>query len=508
MTLLEYSPQEVSRRNNVFTTVGYTSGKSHFRRLINHQLLNYDGKVLLNLLVDRIQAISAFLEQMMKRFVFVSIFSISLLYILFILNQPRVSATSSPSWIRMDGFDLNAVTYGGNIYVAVGAKGIIQTSNDGKTWVKRKTVLSADLAGVVWNGKRFVAVGDHGTIITSNDGQSWKKVTFGFRNSLKDIVWGLNRFVAVGDHGAIFVSMEGRVWRQAFSGTGAALNGVGVNDHLFIAVGAGATILTSSDGARWSPVEYPQKKEGWDYFLEKVKWLEQQFVIVGGVIGTKPSLPIMLKSSDAIQWEEKIYDTVGPELIGEGRFLNIAQDVTQYIAVGDQGRVYSIPDCSQCARLKTESEGDLRGILWDGKQFLIVGKGVILRSAPPAVELFVNGEFINLEAPPLLEKNDFLVPYPKFIAALGAAAVLDESAGRITITKANTSIVLKTSFSSASVNGVLRQIEVTPRVINNQVYIPVRPVAACFGYRVDWDAVGKQIIMESVFERFSGKDQK
>jgi hypothetical protein len=457
--------------------------------------------------VDWIRTKSVFLEQTMKKFVFVTIFFISLLYLLFIPNQSRVSATSSPSWIRMDGFDLNAVTYGNGIYVAVGANGIIQTSNDGKTWVKHQTVLSADLAGIVWNGRQFVAVGDHGTIITSNDGQSWRKVISGIKNSFNDIAWGLNRFVAVGDHGAIFVSMEGRVWHQAFSGTGAALNGVGVNDQLFVAVGAGATILTSPDGARWSPVEYPKRKEGWDYFLEKVKWLEQQFVIVGGVTGAKPSLPMMIKSSDGIQWEEKIYDTVGPELIGEGRFLNIARDATQYIAAGDQGRVYSIPDCSQCARLKTESEDDLRGILWDGKQFLIVGKGVILRSAPPAIELFVNGDFINLEAPPLLEKNDFLVPYPKLIAALGAVAVWDESAGTITITKANTSIVLKTGALGASVNGSSRQIEVTPRVINNQVFIPVRPVAACFGYRVDWDAAGKQIIVENVFARFSVKDQ-
>ena len=441
---------------------------------------------------------------MLKKLVFAMGYVILLIHLL-VFFQTEAWATNAPSWIRHDGYDLNAVAWGNGIYIAVGAKGAIVTSRDGNAWARQETGTSNSLYGVAWSGRRFAVVGERGTILASTDGSNWKKVLSASKISFRDIVWGMNRFVAVGDDGAIFTSPGGEVWQKATSGSFASLQGVGVNDRLFVAVGDNATILLSPDGVSWSQVEYPERKEGRRYFFEKVKWIDQQFVIVGSITGEGVTLPIKSISDDASGWFEKTYDTMGPKTVGEGRFFNIARDAIQYIAVGDRGRIYTIPDCAPCARLKTVSGYDLRGIASNGAQFIVVGKGGILTSALPEVELFINGEVINLEAPPRLEKDTFLVPYPNFLASLGVKAVFDERAGSLAISKENISMVLKIGKPEAIINGIVKQIESAPKVIGQKIFIPVRSVAERFGYRVDWDAEGRQINVFSVLERFYGK---
>ncbi len=70
--------------------------------------------------------------------------------------------------------DLNGVTYGNGLLVAVGKDGIILTSPDGVTWTRRASPTSNPLYDVAYGNGLFVAVGrdvgsygDYGTILTS-----------------------------------------------------------------------------------------------------------------------------------------------------------------------------------------------------------------------------------------------------------------------------------------------------------------------------------------------------
>jgi hypothetical protein len=93
---------------------------------------------------------------------------------------------------------LCSVTYGNNLYAAVGDSGVIITSPDGITWTKRTSGTIMNLTGVAYGNNQFVAVGTGGTIISSPDGITWTSNTSGVTTNLWGVTYGNNRFVAVG----------------------------------------------------------------------------------------------------------------------------------------------------------------------------------------------------------------------------------------------------------------------------------------------------------------------
>ena len=74
------------------------------------------------------------------------------------------------------------------------------------------------LEGVTFGGGRFVAVGDRGTVVHSTDGRSWQAADGTVTDEyLLGVAYGSGRFVAVGfrgEHGLIVHSTDGRSWQQ------------------------------------------------------------------------------------------------------------------------------------------------------------------------------------------------------------------------------------------------------------------------------------------------------
>jgi photosystem II stability/assembly factor-like uncharacterized protein len=90
------------------------------------------------------------------------------------------------------------VTYGNNIFVAVGDNGTILTSTDGVSWTRRTSPTTQGLYSVTYGNGLFVAVGNNGTILTSTDGVNWTQRTSGTSNDLYGVTYGNGIFVAVG----------------------------------------------------------------------------------------------------------------------------------------------------------------------------------------------------------------------------------------------------------------------------------------------------------------------
>lgn len=127
------------------------------------------------------------------------------------------------------------VTWGGDRFVAVGSNNLtfgappIAYSHDGKRWTEaRYSRVSSryddvSLNAVTWSGDLFIAVGGRsitdasgaragsGVILYSRDGNCWSEASVGNDTGLNGVTWGNGRFVAVGgDHGSqggvVFVS--------------------------------------------------------------------------------------------------------------------------------------------------------------------------------------------------------------------------------------------------------------------------------------------------------------
>jgi hypothetical protein len=153
---------------------------------------------------------------------------------------PRFSGTSA---------NLNLIAFGTNVYVAVGAGGLVLKSPDSAAWSNQISPTTNELRGVAFANGQFVAVGGSGTIITSPDGISWTAQTSGVTNRLNAIASSGVAFVAVGDSGTILYSTNAVNWQSIITGVPYNLNGiVGIN----IIVGDSGTVLTSSDGLGWT----------------------------------------------------------------------------------------------------------------------------------------------------------------------------------------------------------------------------------------------------------------
>ncbi len=70
------------------------------------------------------------------------------------------------------GNQLNGITYGRGVFVAVGSTGTILTSTDANEWIYHH-VEAPSLRAVSYGDGLFVAVGENGAILTSTNGNEW-----------------------------------------------------------------------------------------------------------------------------------------------------------------------------------------------------------------------------------------------------------------------------------------------------------------------------------------------
>jgi hypothetical protein len=261
---------------------------------------------------------------------------------------------------------LRGVTYGNGTFVAVGGSyydsGTILTSPDGVNWTARTSGTSAGLSGVTYGDGLFVAVGGGGTILTSPDGMTWTQRTSGRSNPLYGVAYGNGLFVAVGGRGAILTSPDGMTWTQQTSGTGDWLYAVTYGDGLFVAVGGDGAILTSPDGVTWTA-----RTSVTSYSLYSVTYGDGLFVAVGGD-------GAILTSPDGMTWTQQTSGTddwLYAVTYGDGLF----------VAVGSNGAILTSPDGVSWTAQTSGTSSNLDDVAYGNGLFVAVGwDGPILTS--------------------------------------------------------------------------------------------------------------------------------
>jgi hypothetical protein len=208
---------------------------------------------------------------------------------------------------------INAITYGGGKFVAVGNDGKMAYSSDGATWtaVTNSTFGTDDINAIIYANGKFVAGGDHGTIATSADGASWTSVTttafdyyvYGSSNPSKGdingIAWGgaagQEKFVAVAGGGAFGGNM-------AYSTDG--VNWTAIPDSILYIygntivwgggkfVGGGGSMAYSPNGIDWTKVV---DSTFGIYSINTIIYANGKFVAGG-------ELNKMATSSDGVTW--------------------------------------------------------------------------------------------------------------------------------------------------------------------------------------------------------------
>ena len=277
---------------------------------------------------------------------------------------------STASLITVGSARWQDVTYGNNIFVAVGNDGYISYSSDGTTWSTPVQVGSNVWYSVTYGNSKFVAVGANGYTTTSTDGVTWTTpVQVSLNNGrLSSVRYGNGVFVAVGygsRAGYTTTSTDGVTWTSIVS---INFQGVGLvfNDNKFIACGTNGdygTISISTDGVNWSDNEYLRSTTD----VEKITYGDGLYVAVSSrkiststtgeswttqtvsgftckniaygngvyvVSGKNSNRYATIISTDGLNWKSI-------EIIGESTpqygFISVTYGDGKFVAVGDNG---------------------------------------------------------------------------------------------------------------------------------------------------------------------------
>lgn len=157
------------------------------------------------------------------------------------------------------GDDINGLTYGAGLFVAVGNAGKLFTSPNGETWTSRTSQFGAtNIRAVGYDATLglFVAVGGSGKISTSTNGTSWTSRTSGTASNLNAVGFFTGSLIiAGGDSGTIVTSPDGTTWTTRTSNAVGGIRGIAANSTRIIAVGGIGS--TSDDGTTWVAMSTP-----------------------------------------------------------------------------------------------------------------------------------------------------------------------------------------------------------------------------------------------------------
>lgn len=104
-----------------------------------------------------------------------------------------------------------------------------------------------------------------------------------------------------------------------------------------------------------------------------------------------------------------------------------------------------------------------------------------------AVYIKINGlELEGLEMPPIIMNNFTLVPAREVLETLGAVVDWKKETEEIYIAYEDDITIIKINSNNANCNGVIKEMPVPFKIINNKTMVPVRFISEAFGFGVNW----------------------
>jgi hypothetical protein len=118
---------------------------------------------------------------------------------------------------------------------------------------------------------------------------------------------------------------------------------------------------------------------------------------------------------------------------------------------------------------------------------LTLGLLVMPVYADEEIKVFVNGQEITLDVPPLIMEGRTMVPLRAIFESLGAAVEWEAESQKVTSTKGNTKIELQIDKNTAIVNGISETLEVPAKLVGGRTMVPLRFVGEALDCLVEWD---------------------
>lgn len=276
-----------------------------------------------------------------------------------------ISSTDGVMWKEEFGgynLHLNGIAKSSQMLVAVGEKGLILYSADGKQWSKADSPVNKTLESIVFGDGKFIAFA-RGEVIASSDGINWVSVAKGNEDTFIRAVWTGSKFAAAGIFGTILVSDDGVNWSSTKIGSYSTyIQGLAFGNGTFVILDRMGSIYTSNDGLKWT--QKRQNDLSTDRFLEyaSINWVKDQFI----VYKNQADKDLLLVSSDGETWVEKPIDA-------NLDIRDIIYEDGVYMAVGLNGMVPCSLDGVNWVNNSDGFKSSLFKVIWNGDGFIAVG---------------------------------------------------------------------------------------------------------------------------------------
>lgn len=107
--------------------------------------------------------------------------------------------------------------------------------------------------------------------------------------------------------------------------------------------------------------------------------------------------------------------------------------------------------------------------------------------AAQSIKVYIDGELMNFTQPAVIKNGSTMVPYRDIFEKLGAMVDYDYKTQMVTGTRGKEKVVLYIGSKTAYVNGIKKQLDYAPFVMNGRTMVPARFVSEALGSEVKWD---------------------
>lgn len=325
-----------------------------------------------------------------------------------------------------------ALTWGLGKFVAVGQEGLVATSPDGVTWQSTSIFMRPRLTGVACNTAACVAVGPDHVPWYSEDGANWSSGS-ATTTGLNAVAWSRGQFIAVGRQGVILRSTDGKAWSLTTLSdlphlTFIASNGsswltnwfrsddgvvwtptasvpvtaVAGGDSAFVGVGPRGAVWVSADGESWqtpgidpqavasngssyavlasgAAVFWSRDGRGWERLTHSsTAWLRRLIAWPGGYMALGNNEGGELRGVAMLSPDGRVWGAEVPVPLPYA--VDVAFGGGTFVAVGTDGTIAASSDGTTWSEQPSGTTASLSRVLWDGRQFLVQGRGVVLTS--------------------------------------------------------------------------------------------------------------------------------
>ncbi len=123
----------------------------------------------------------------------------------------------------------------------------------------------------------------------------------------------------------------------------------------------------------------------------------------------------------------------------------------------------------------------------------LIFSSLYVSAAEKDVSLVLNGKNVKTDVPPVIINSRTLIPVRALFENINAKVEWNDKEKTVTINYSTKKIVLKIDSTTATINGVNKNLDVAATIIDDRTMIPVRFVSENLGFVVGWDDATKTV---------------